>query len=627
MRTFKREIGSLLAAVMGLLPLMVGGCGDDGTRAAEDSVGSTGTTTGGHEPGPTSSPPPPTTGTEGTATSTTGDPTTGGAGGTTLAPDDCTLKRSEVAASLGTACAGCHSGPGAQVYDYVDDLDRLVAEGKIVAGDPEGSPLYQKIDAGLMPPGDLTKLTVDEKQGLYDWIEQCTDQPGECGPFISTAEMIDRMLMTLSDFDEVAVDDQPFIRFFTLTHLYNAGICGAQLDLYRHALAKLLNSLSRDLDIHPLRGLPDSVDPEDTIYMIDLRDYGWEAKDTLSDVWDLLVDRNPFAVQYELKNALQLRKLTLTPVPFQMGDWFITDAASAPLYDEIVYERVFPVTADIDAMTRFELEALLGIDVTASIAAQVADGTGDVIRAGFLESGVSDQNRVIERHASPLISGHSYWLSHDFLNNIGLSSILAHPLDFVAAGGEVIWTLPNGLQAYLLVDDVGKRINEADINIVHNKEQGGDTIVNGVSCMGCHSSGMRSAADEVWPYVKGAVGEFSELQKQQVERLYPLAPALEEAIDADIALFIERLKITGAPPLHQGIEVIQGVHNAFEDPPVDLTRAAAELGLLPEELSAGLGFVPKLLALKTTTVDRETMRAEFANAVCKLLIGKTKACP
>ena len=626
MRTFKREIRSLLAAVMGL-PLMVGGCGDDGTRGAEDSAGSTDTTTGGHEPGPTSSPPTTTTGAEVTTTSTTGDPTTGGSGETTLATDDCTVKRSEVAAILGTACAGCHSGPGAQVYDYVDDLDRLLAEGKIVAGNPADSQLYQRIDADLMPPGDLTKLTAGEKQSLYDWIDQCTDKPAECGSFISTTEMIDRMLVTLSDLDEVAVDDQPFIRFFTLTHLYNAGNCGAQLDLYRHALAKLLNSLSRDLDIHPLRDLPDIVDPEHTIYMIDLRDYGWDTKDTVPDVWDLLVDRNPFAVQYELKNAIQLRKLTLTPVPFQMGDWFITDAASAPLYDEIVYERVFPVTADIDAMTRFELEDLLGVDVAAGIAAQVADGTGDVIRGGFLESGVSDQNRVIERHASPLIAGHSYWLSHDFLNNVGLSSILAHPLDFVAAGGEVIWTLPNGLQAYLLVDSAGKRLDAADINIVHNKEQGGDTIVNGVSCMGCHSSGMRSAADEVWPYVKGAVGEFSELQKQQVERLYPPSLALEEAIDADIALFIERLAITGAPPLHQGIEVIQGVHNAFEDPPVDLSRAAAELGLLPEELSAGLGFVPNLLALKTTTVDRETMRAEFANAVCKLLIGKTKACP
>lgn len=623
MRTSKREIGSFLAAVVGM-PLMLGGCGDDGTRGVTESAGTT-STTGSPEPGPTSAPPVPTTSAEEATSTTTGG--TDGTGDTTLAPDECAVKRSEVAAVLGTACAGCHSGAGAQVYDYVDDLDRLLAEGKIVAGEPEASPLYQKIAADLMPPGDLPKLTADEKQGLYDWIDQCTEEPAACGSFISTAEMIDRMLVTLSDLDEVAVDDQPFIRFFTLTHLYNAGTCGEDLDLYRHALAKLLNSLSRDLDIHPLRGLPDSVDPEHTIYMIDLRDYGWEAKDTLPDVWDLLVERNPFAVQYELKNALQLRKLTLTPVPFQMGDWFVTDAASAPLYDEIVYERVFPVTADINAMTRFELEDLLGLDVAAGIAAQVADGTGDVIRGGFLQSGVSDQNRVIERHASPLIAGHSYWISHDFLDNVGLSSILAHPLDFVAAGGEVIWTLPNGLQAYLLVDGAGKRIDAADINIVHNKEQGGETIVNGVSCMGCHANGMRAAADEVWPYVKASVGQFSELQKQQVERLYPPSPALEDVIDADIALFVERLAVTGVPPLHQGIEVVQGAHNAFEDPPIDLTRAAAEFGLLPEELYASLGLVPNLLALKTTTIDRETMRAEFGNAVCKLLIGKTKACP
>ncbi len=69
-------------------------------------------------------------------------------------------------------------------------------------------------------------------------------------------------------------------------------------------------------------------------------------------------------------------------------------------------------------------------------------------------SGVSRNNRVIERHEIPGSRCRGYWLSYDFASNgdpIAPKDILANPLDFVQDGGEIIFTLPNGLQGYMIV--------------------------------------------------------------------------------------------------------------------------------------------------------------------------------
>ena len=117
-----------------------------------------------------------------------------------------------------------------------------------------------------------------------------------------------------------------------------------------------------------------------------------------------------------------------------------------------------------------------------------------VVRAGFTESGVSNSNRVVERHRSPY---GAYWKSHDFPDNVGEHNIFQHPLDFQRAGGEIIFNLPNGLQAYLLVNERGERINQAPTNIVFNKGGSRAEIRNGLSCMSCHANGMRSLTDDV----------------------------------------------------------------------------------------------------------------------------------
>lgn len=93
------------------------------------------------------------------------------------------------------------------------------------------------------------------------------------------------------------------------------------------------------------------------------------------------------------------------------GDWFVAAASRPPLYHQVLQ---LPETDR-------ELEKLLQVDVDENLR------TRKVWRAGFNGSGVSQNNRLIERHESDLTNG-AYWKSYDFGGNDGRKNLFAHPL-------------------------------------------------------------------------------------------------------------------------------------------------------------------------------------------------------
>ncbi len=71
---------------------------------------------------------------------------------------------------------------------------------------------------------------------------------------------------------------------------------------------------------------------------------------------------------------------------------------------------------------------------------------------------------------------------------------------FVQAGGEVIFHLPNGLQGYMLARADDTRLDgPAAIAIVRNHKETSGTpeVVNGLSCIACHKTGMKTFQDEI----------------------------------------------------------------------------------------------------------------------------------
>ena len=86
---------------------------------------------------------------------------------------------------------------------------------------------------------------------------------------------------------------------------------------------------------------------------------------------------------------------TDTPLPYVRADWFTFTASQPPLYDTLLQ-----LPDDFQGLTQ-----KFNVDLEANIKNFVAQ------RAGFQKSGVSQNNRLIERH--PISTGY-FWTSYDF---------------------------------------------------------------------------------------------------------------------------------------------------------------------------------------------------------------------
>ena len=242
-------------------------------------------------------------------------------------------------------------------------------------------------------------------------------------------------------------------------------------------------------------------------------------------------------------------------------DWFVAQASLPLLYHDLLS---LPLTDR-------ELETRLEVDVAQNLLN--APGVR-VWRAGTNDSGVSNHNRVIERHRSRY---GAYWKSYDFAGSVGTQNIFTHPLSFTHDGGEVIFNLPNGLQGYYLVNASGFRLDDAPINIVSNPAASDPTVRNGLSCFGCHTEGMKTFEDEVRAVIESSATPA--YNKAQALRLYVAQSEMDALLQEDTDRYKGALEATGGAL--GGIEPISRFHEVFQGT-VDAVYAAAVVGLEPE---------------------------------------------
>lgn len=205
------------------------------------------------------------------------------------APPDAAALAQKARAVLEANCHRCHGHDGTNEggFNFVLDRQRLVARKKVVPGDPARSRLYQRLVSGddPMPPADeKPRPGKDDLAILKQWIEAGAPDFGPAAVrrgVISTGDMLNAIR---ADLERVPERDRRFTRYFTLTHLHNAGLSADELQSYRHGLSKLVNGLSWGGKVV----VPRAVDPAQTVFRIDLRDYQWNEK-----VWDAVVAVNP----------------------------------------------------------------------------------------------------------------------------------------------------------------------------------------------------------------------------------------------------------------------------------------------------------------------------------------------
>jgi hypothetical protein len=417
--------------------------------------------------------------------------------------------------------------------------------------------------------------------------------------FVGQKDMIGLMA---ADLDNLSPSRATGTRYLTLTHL--SSICAKDkfMEVYRQGAMKLANGLSRSSDVVPLQ----AIDAGRSILRININDLGWNAAD-----WETLVAGYPYGARpiSQLNAVLDTR--TGTKTPFIRSDWFAFIASRPGMYEKLLK---LPKTFQ-------ELATQQGVDVASNIKRFVSQ------RAGFQKSGVSANNRLVERHPS----NHGYfWTSYDFGGNQGKKNLFEFPTGpggstgFTHDGGETIFSLANGFQAYFLNDAKGNAIAKGPVDIVSDPDNPRDpSVVNGISCMRCHDQGMRNVRDELRAAVINNRVHSRDV-RDQVEAGHPPREKMERLVAADAGRFQGAMRRAGLDPALKlnSIEMTFALSTAYEED-VGVNQAASELGLKREQFlllmqESDKRFKSIVRRLAQGTIPRDDFESSFKDLAKEL---------
>jgi serine/threonine-protein kinase len=478
-------------------------------------------------------------------------------------------------------CAQCHGGTKPEADFRINDREGLLAKGLVVANEPDKSELLKRLTAATdrMPPegGGRRALTPEEIAAVRGWIQEGAPAfedlvpapPGRVGD-----EYVLRSI--LADVRKLAGAGERLeaYRYFSLNHLLAGGITPADLEAHRQALTLVANHLSRKAEF----SVPRAVEETGTVFRLDISKLGWDRqrlqkKDGGSGQctpFDLVLLDYPYGMIYDGSDTYrQLVAEYLTPirqvrpVAFVRADWFVNAAARPPLYEDLLQ-----LPANFEA-----LQKQLGVDV--------ADNQKNfrARRAGFTHSNVSRNNRIVERH-EPDNSAY-LWVSYDYKSNKGTDNIFQDPVHLNATGGEMIFSLPNGMQGFYVANGKGTRLEAAPTEIVTDKFASDQTVRNGLACMRCHgSNGMKPFRDDVRQVLLQMPGSTVDFDRQEALRLFPAQAEIDRLRDRDAGTFRRSLgRLFDGKPVDVS-DVVDRVSRRFLDTPLNVRVVA-------EELSAG----------------------------------------
>lgn len=517
------------------------------------------------------------------------------------------LARGEFEDLLLRTCGQCHSADSNQVrggIDYIDNLDELIETGRIVPGNPEASLIYQRIERGEMPPANVEpRVTDEELEAMARFITRLrAPAPQRCDARLMEFDEIYETIV--SDIFNEDADDRRFLRYIGLSNRYNAGVCGAELDAEREAVGKAVNSFSTETRI----AAPRPIGRDGVVLRIDIRDYGWDRDidvggDRFDDGWEAIIAFSPYAVEFEGDEANLVKLAAETTVPYLFADALIEQASVGDLYYGLID---VPETKD-------ELLRDLGIDVEDNFDREI------VVRAGFTNSAISRQDRVVERH--PVLGGQrAFWDSFDF-GNQGGESIFVNPFDFNEGGSQSIFSLPNGLHGYVIFDEDGDRQEET--NLLFDSSQNDFTVRSAVSCMTCHAQGLIDFRDEVRQFAFDNPLEFNSDDFRAIRELYPSPDDMATILEDDRRIYRAALSRAGVS-LSRRTDPISDTFLRFQRR-VEIDDVAGDLhfraDLLPREL---VRLNPALAGLRSGfRIDRDDWSALYLESLCVMQVASS----
>lgn len=309
------------------------------------------------------------------------------------------------------------------------------------------------------------------------------------------------------DLDSVPLVDRQYVRWVSL---WPASL--ERRDSLSAALSSWGNSITWSPQSHTMRMTEDGA-----LWRIDLRQWGWSK-----EAWESLASGDAyFAVT--TKNAKgEIQRGWLDPrvegtVRYATGsskavlraDYFLARTSlDGKKADGFFREGYYSQFLNLPKTDK-ELKELLGAKDKVKVPSSGYDVFVFLLKGGAVtESQVAQHNRGLQVQKTLIGRDESFiWESLDTDSNTGESSVfkaLAGTLK--RAGGEFIFTLPNGNHGYYACNAKGEKVSEVPINIAQDKGHPRESVVLlGWKCAKCHwpNGGINGFDDVVSPLIVG----------------------------------------------------------------------------------------------------------------------------
>lgn len=382
--------------------------------------------------------------------------------------------------------------------------------------------------------------------------------------------------------------ERPFVRYLTTF---------AIADEHQAASGKVLSYWCNCLSTS--RRIREPIAVSDTLWRVDLRDYGWDAK-----AWEELTvaTADPYFRDVSLPTETQtLYSMTGSLGAILRADYFVAETSSGPAY------RAFLGLPDTIAATQSKFR--IRLDDAKALSLEIGGSK--------LVSPVALHNRRLVRF--PTLTGY-WWQSEDHLSSAGRKSVLDFLTDSEADGGEFIWSLPNGLQAYAVSNAEGKVLDvvPADIAQDYQTRFKDKQIYTGRSCVICHSEGIKSFRDDIAEMVRGGIVSLQSYDKAKANRLEEFF-LTEKPFDADQQLYAKAVREATGWDTDTFAKEFERLTYDYLERPVNAAQASRELGVSVDGLKTALvEYGKKLVASGTMaallagqTISREAWAGAY----------------
>lgn len=466
-------------------------------------------------------------------------------------------------------CAECHSGApeGHDQLPLHADRDARRAHdealSKVSLREPAASKLVRRV--GEEGHGCWSQCAEDGQRVLAEveaWASAVHDSlPVSELPLFEGKVSEDRVLAWIAR-DRAKLDpaEATYVRYVSLHRLANEGASPDQMNAARAGISKILNSTAR---YAPRIEHPVPIDPYFLVYRFDVRKY-WGYRRRLGlrggaaaqpdaargqQIWSRVSEGN---VRADGADAQKPNNAGFLPEYVEAAQLAYT-LTRPDVYNEIMS---LPVLGSM-------LEAELGVDPSKGLESYQYMTVNDAITIN---------ERLIWR--APIPTGY-FWRTVDqfsFTKFVFYDKPMPEFMDarqsqmkttallegspLQAQAGEVIWTLPNGLQGYAIWGAGNELNRDAFTFVVVDPRRGGSLnryafrlgegtswrLLNGASCMSCHAEGLNRAQDDMRPYLARNRDRFDAPTLARLERLYPGSDVMKAQIEKDRAIFAEAMR-------------------------------------------------------------------------------------